>query len=388
MPHLMICIPVLLIGGTEVQTLAVVRLLVAAGYRVSVCCYYEFDPGVVERFEDAGAEVLLLQLDRSDGKFCLGWIRELVGSLRQVFRDRRPAIVHIQYLAPGLVPIAAARMAGVPIVFATVHIAGNYAYGWKAKFMLRLASMFCDAFICVSRGVEEFWFGTSEVFDAQSQRGRRHFTIYNAVEVQEVESAIAGVQRKRLQSQLGLADGPVIGIVGRLARQKGHVHLLEAFAAIAGRVPGASLLIVGDGPERDALETTAATLGVEKRVCWLGAVPPGEALSLYAVMDVFAMPSLFEGFGLTAVEAMAAGLPVVASDVEGLNEVVEEGVTGYLCPAGDSSRLAERLLELLTNTDLAREMGEQGRRRAVAEFSQERFERSMLEVYGMMGAGT
>lgn len=384
----MIALPVLLMGGTEVQTLSVVRILVGAGYHVTVCCYYEFDSQVAKRFEEAGAEVLLLKLDRADGRFGFSGIRELVGKLKALFLERRPDIVHVQYLAPGLLPIVAARLAGVPRIISTIHIAGQYVYGWKAKLLLRFASIFCDAFICVSRGVERFWFGSTELFDPQTCNGRLHFTVYNAVDVGRVEYAVSGGQREKLKARLGLPDGSAIGIVGRLACQKGHVHLLEAFAAIAGRVPEASLLVVGDGPDRDSLEAKAAELGVGERVRWLGALPHEEVLPLYAIMDVFAMPSLYEGFGLTAVEAMAAGLPVVASDVEGLNEVVESGVTGYLCPAGDISRLSERLLELLTNSDRAKEMGDQGRKRAMEHFSQERFQKSMLAVYDMMGART
>jgi len=381
--NVLIALPVLLVGGTEIQTLAVVRVLLAAGHRVAVCCYYEFEESVVEQFRYAGAKVVLMGLDRStDGRGATDHIGELVRRLGAVFREERPDIVHVQYLAPGLIPILVARLNGLQTIFATVHIAGNYAYGVKAKFLLRLAARLCTAFFCVSRGVETFWFGSSAVIDAASvQTGRRHFTIYNAVDVAGIEKIACLSDADALRKNMGLRRGPVLGIVGRLAEQKGHAVLLQAMPEVLKTFPEAVLLIIGDGPERDSLEEKSRNLGLADRVLWLGSKTQEEVFQLYGIMDIFVMPSLYEGFGLTAAEAMAAGLPVVASDVEGLREVVEDEKTGYLCRPGDSLELAGRLKELLADADHARAMGGRGRERAKALFSLERFSESMLLAY-------
>jgi glycosyltransferase involved in cell wall biosynthesis len=140
-------------------------------------------------------------------------------------------------------------------------------------------------------------------------------------------------------------------------------------------------LIIGDGPGRRPLEEKAALLGVAGHIAWLGSKSQDEVFGLYGAMDIFVMPSRFEGFGLVAAEAMAAGLPVVASDIEGLREVVEHEETGYLCPAGDSRHLAGRLLELLQSPDRAQEMGRFGSQRAAALFSLETFAESMRLAY-------
>jgi len=369
------------VGGTEVQTLNLVRVL-AESYFVTVCCYYEYDDAMVNQFRAAGTEVLLLGLDRSGQGSVIPSLWILLRKLVALFRETRPDIVHVQYLAPGLVPILAARLAGIRTVFATVHIAGSYAYGWKAKVMLRTAARLCTAFFCVSRGVEEFWFGESAVLDDQSAKaGRRHYTIYNAVDVRRIRDAANAPGIEGVRRSLGLSHRPVLGIVGRLAEQKGHSVLLEALPDVIRRFPELALVIIGNGPERQSLEEKAALLGVAGHIVWMGGKPQDEVFGLYGVMDIFVMPSHFEGFGLVAAEAMAAGLPVVASDIEGLREVVEHEKTGYLCPAGDSCHLAGRLLELLQSPDRAKEMGRLGHQRAAALFSMETFEESIRLAY-------
>lgn len=372
-------IPVLLVGGTEMQTLAVVRVLVSGGYRVIVCCYHEHSPAVVSQFEAAGAEVRLLDFTRQGG---ISGLLRLIPLLAKVFRSYQPDIVHIQYIAPGLIPIIAARLAGVRTVFATVHIAGSIAYGRKAKWMLHFASAISTAFICVSKDVEKFWFGDAKIFNADHPtRNRHHFTIYNAVDAERVCSIVTSANRDEIRDQLKLRDKKVIGILGRLAVQKGHTFLLDAMADVVLAMPDTVLVIIGDGPEREPLEAQAEALGLSEHIRWLGSMHQEEAWSLFSVMDVFVMPSLFEGFGLTAAEAMAAGLPVVGSQVDGLSEVIEDGVTGYLVSPSDRQALAHFLIHLLNNPYLTIQFGKNSHERVRRYFSLEQFSKSMLALY-------
>jgi glycosyltransferase involved in cell wall biosynthesis len=358
------------------QTLSLIRVLVATGYEVTLCCFYLSDSHLVERFAAEGVRVVLLDQQRENGLW------SLLFCLIRFFRAEQPAVVHVQYLAPGLIPIVSARLAGIRTVFATVHIAGSYAYGQKAKVMLRTAARMCTAFFCVSRGVEEFWFGESAVLDDHSAKaGRRHYTIYNAVDVGRIRDSTNAPGVEEVRRSLGLANRPVLGIVGRLAEQKGHSVLLEALPEVISRFPEVALVVIGDGPDRQALEKKATLLGVAGQIVWLGSKSQDEVFGLYGVMDIFVMPSRFEGFGLVAAEAMAAGLPVVASDIEGLREVVEHEKTGYLCPAGDSRQLACRLLELLESPVRAREMGRLGRQRVDTLFSLKTFADSIRLAY-------
>jgi len=141
-----------------VQVLSVINVLVLGGYCVTVCCYYDYDEMMVAEMRATGARVILMGLRRSDGLF------HLIEKLRTLFKQEKTDIVHVQYLAPGLIPIIAARTAGISTIFATVHIAGSVAYGWREKLLLRIAARLCTAFFCISKGVEKFWFGNSEVF--------------------------------------------------------------------------------------------------------------------------------------------------------------------------------------------------------------------------------
>ncbi len=372
----LIAMPVLLTGGTEIQTLNLVRTLLEGDYRVTVCCYYEFDDLVVNRFRESGAEVVLMRLQRSQG--LLHFARKLI----KLYKRSKPDIIHVQYLAPGLVPIIAARMANISTIFATVHIAGAIAYGRKAKLLLHTAARLCSAFFCVSSGTEEFWFGSSRIFDPECPAlTRKHFTIYNAVDGEGIVLNIRKSDGHALRSSLAIGDGPIIGIVGRLAFQKGHAILLDAMADIVRKFPDVVLVIIGDGPDRDKLEMQAKQTGIEDSIRWLGSQPQEIVFEYYGIMHVLAMPSLYEGFGLTAAEAMAARLPVVGTRIDGLSEIIEDGVTGYLVPANDSKKLSEALINLLTDPKKARKMGESGFKRVKELFPFERFKRSTLAAY-------
>jgi len=372
---IVIAIPVLQIGGTEIQTLNLVKVLVAEGYNVTILCYYEYDETMVSEFQFAGPKVILMSLKRSDGML------HLIQKMKEIFKAVSPDIVHVQYLAPGLIPIIAAKLSGIRTIFATVHQPGR-PYGLKAKLFIRLGAILCTAFFCVSKSAEKSWFGDSEILSPQNvNRRRKHFTIYNAVDVSAITHAVGSANLDRLRMNLGLDGCPVVGIVGRLRKEKGHSILLDAMTEVVRDVPHAKLLIIGDGPERKQLETKAETLGISDHILWLGAKEPAETLQLYSIMAVVVIPSLFEGFGLTAAEAMAAGRPVVASDVDGLSEVVENGQTGYLVPDGDSNVMAKRLVELLSHRSKAQAMGKAGSQRVIQHFSLERFAEATLTAY-------
>jgi glycosyltransferase involved in cell wall biosynthesis len=154
----------------------------------------------------------------------------------------------------------------------------------------------------------------------------------------------------------------------QLFPRKGIRFLVEAVARIADRFPDVRLVLAGDGFERPELEALARRLGVAERTTFLGAVPNAELPRYYRAAAVSVIPSLEEGFGIPAAEAMGCEVPVVASDAGGLPEVVEDGVTGLVVPRGDADALARALATLLADAELRRRMGRAGRRRALARF--------------------
>ena len=161
-------------------------------------------------------------------------------------------------------------------------------------------------------------------------------------------------------------DRPRLAFVGRLVDQKGWRHLVEAMPGIVRALPGARLTIVGDGPDREEVRALVARLGVESQVELLGYVrDPAPAL---AAADAVVVPSIYEPFGIVALEGMVQGRPVIASRVGGLAEVVVDGETGRLVPPGSSGAIVRAVEELARDPSLARRWGDSGRRRAEASF--------------------
>ena len=358
------------------QTLSLARALIRAGYAVTVCCYYEYDEGMAAQFRSIGAKLVLMGLER-------GGAWQLIHAVKKQLREARPDVVHVQYVAPGLLPIIAARWAGVRTVLGTVHQPGR-TYGWKNRMLLRLGAGLCTTFLCVSQAAEKSWFGRSQMLDPDKGGPLpRHATLYNAVDVDRIESVVAAVNVEAEKAKLGIVGRPVVGIVARLRAEKGQAVLLRAMAQVIQKVPQAVLLSVGDGPDAQRLRELSDSLGLANHVIWLGQQSQEQVYRLYALMDAVAVPSMFEGFGLSAAEAMAAGKPVVATDVDGLCEVVQDKVTGFLVRPDSPPALAAGIEELLMNRERAIEMGQQGRFRANAVFSFARYARRIEYLYSL-----
>jgi len=186
-------------------------------------------------------------------------------------------------------------------------------------------------------------------------------------------------ERGRLRASWGVrGDELAVGIVGRLTRRKGHHHLLSALARMPDSPPF-RLIVVGDGEEEATLQEQARSLGLAGRIVWLGAC--ADAPRLMRAFDLFTLPSSVEAMPLTILEAMAAGLPVVATAVFGVPEVVVEGQTGLLVPPENEEILGAALGRLLGAQELRREMGGRARRRYEERFTAEKMAQATAAVY-------
>ena len=189
-----------------------------------------------------------------------------------------------------------------------------------------------------------------------------------------------------LASPSGARREETILYVGRLRTRKAVAVLLEAFAKITARRSGVILDLVGSGEQEPALRRATAALGLGDRVRFRGALPRRAVAELYHSAGIFCLPSIYEGFPVAILEAMSAGLPVVATDVAGIPEAVENGVTGYVVPPENVDALARRLQELLENEALRGGMGEAGRRRFENAFSIERVTADHFDLYRQLAS--
>lgn len=279
-------------------------------------------------------------------------------------------IVHCHNYGPLLYGSVAGRLAGVRRVVYTSHGPESSAYRGQGRIQ-RLGLV--DHVVAISDHVRDVAVVKGGVDAAKIT------TIHNGVDVEAFARSRVGA-RESIRDELGMdLDAPVIGVVARLTHEKDHATLLRAFALVHAHHPAARLALAGDGDLRDPLIAQAGELGVRGAVSFLGT--RGDVPDLLSAFDVFALPSRIEGLGITLVEAMAAGLPTVASRVGGIPEVVIDGETGRVVPPGDAEALSQALSWMLENRDRARAMGEAGRRRAADEFSLERMVRRYEAIY-------
>lgn len=281
--------------------------------------------------------------------------------LGRELREVRPDIVHTHLIHGDFYGIPAARRAKVPVIVSTRH--NDDAFRYRAPFvgLNRYLWSRVDLGIAVSRSMARF---SREIEGAAGELR----VIHHGVEIPDPDSGASA--RAFLGSLVSPEDGPVVGMICRLTRQKGVGDGLEAFARVVTRFPGAVLLVAGEGPDRAVLETRALNLGVASRTRFLGWRDDGRRL--LAALDVLMVPSRWEGFGLVALEAMARGVPVLASRAGALSEVVAEGETGLLVTPGDIDELATGLVKLLQDESLRTRLGKAGRDRARRDFGLQR----------------
>ena len=243
----------------------------------------------------------------------------------------------------------------------------------------RLFAGMTDRIIVCSKSVLDF---TAKQEGINEQK---FYLIYNAVDQERFDIK---EDREDLRAGYNLSgDDFVIGTAGSLIPKKGHAFLIEAVAKITSQIPHIRLLVIGGGPLRTGLEKMAALYGISDNVKFLGSRM--DMAGLMKAMDVFVLPSLQEGFPRALIEAMYTGLPVIASNISGIPEVVSDGVNGFLTPAGDAGAIAERLSSLHKDARLRKRLGASARKTIEAGYlpkdHAERLEKLYLELMERKG---
>jgi glycosyltransferase involved in cell wall biosynthesis len=327
----------LMVGGAEEMVLNLTRHL-PDRFEPIVCCVHEAGP-IGEEIRSGG--------DRVDVLHLVPGIRRPQDfvALRRYIRRVKPHIVHTFLMTGSLYGRLAAILERVPVVIGTeVNIYARKP--WRHIVAERLLMAGTDRIIASAQMVREAYIAQVHADPAKVD------VIYNAVDWDQLRRTHT---RDGMRQSLGIpASAPVAGVIARLNEQKGHPVL---FAALADdpRLADVHLVVVGGGAERERLERLARTRNIDARVHMVG--PRRDLGDLLGAMDVFVLPSLWEGLPLSLVLAMGAGLAVVATSVGGVAEVVQDGSNGRLVPAGDSTALGNALAALFADVELRERLG-------------------------------
>jgi sugar transferase (PEP-CTERM/EpsH1 system associated) len=337
------------IGGLERNVVNQVRLAPKLGQEATVLCLER--PGVLaSQAEGLGARVV--SLDKPPG-IRLG----LIPRIATVLRELGPHVVHTHDMASLFYTGPAARQVGVPLVVHTEHGQGDYSR-LRQRLLGRLAGRYARPFYCLTEDLAS-WVTSHRIVPRRNIR-----LIVNGIDTALFREPCDSNQVRR---ELGISPGsPVIGTVGRLSEIKMQDVLIRAFARVRERSPIAHLILVGDGPLRESLVGLAEGLGLNSCVHFVG-FRPSSAPYLKA-MDVFALTSRSEGMPQAVLEAQIVGVPVVATRVGGLPELIDDGRTGLLVEPGNVPELAETLLSLLSDPERSRRMIEAGRREVESKY--------------------
>ena len=315
----------------------------------------------VQRLRGLGVPVEVLE--QTDDELA---VRELAAWLRREEID----LVHAHMYRAEVIGSRAAVAAGTAVIVATVH--SSRVRSAEDVELLASLTPSMDRLIVPSQAIER-------KVRAEGRDMARFAVVPNGIDL----SRFTGPVRPcALRGEHGISPwAPLLGVVARLEPEKGHRHLIDAMPSVLRAVPDAWLAVVGEGSEADALRAQAAALGpaVADRVVFTG--PRDDISAITADLTVAVLPSLREAQGISLLEAMARRVPVVASAVGGIPEVVTHGVDGLLVPPGDPAALADAIVELLRDPDLRRRQGEAGRRTVAERFSIDAQVRRIQAVY-------
>ena len=363
--RLLLVVDSLEVGGAERQVVDLAVALRSKGYVVSVACSVAGD--LSGALEEAGIPVrpLLRRLAKRRLSLAYAW------RLRRLLSEERFDLVHAHIYASVVAAAIATLGTGVPLVI-TEHTEASWQ-DWRARWVSRWVYRRVGRIIAVSTPIRR------RLIERDGVHPDLIAIVPNAVVSASEEHADTSPP---LPAELH--ERPLVGVVARLQPEKGVANFVKAAARLAPQLPEAHFVIAGDGPLRQELAALAEDLDLGSRAHFLGF--RSDASALMRSLDVLVVPSLTEGSPLVTLEAMAAGVPVVASAVGGIPDQIRHDKEGVLVPPGDTDALGDALLELLRDPECARRLGEAGRRRAASQFSHatmvQRIEDVTIDVLG------
>lgn len=352
------------IGGLETLILELCRNLDAKKY-LPVVYTFQKNGRLQNEFENAGIPIIIIKK-----KYGTDWTLPI--KLAKIFKESKIGIVHTHNESPWLYAGIAAKITNLPLVHTDHTFTDYHEKRWVRIY--KILSMLTSQITTVSKGVADILVHQIGI------PAHKVKIIYNGVDLTKYTKSIDVKAEKK---NLSITERDVVvGNVSRLVPIKDHMTLIYAFRQVVQRVPYAKLLIVGDGPLKNKLLELRDKLGLEDSIKFLGFqrnIP-----DLLKVFDIFAfssIPSIKEGLSISVLEAMASGLPVVSTGINGTAEAVIDGQTGIIVPPGEPQVMSEAICRLLFNSAEAKCMGEKGRERVKQHFSFEKMIGEYESIY-------
>jgi glycosyltransferase involved in cell wall biosynthesis len=335
------------ISGSEAHLISLLPRLKERGWDVRFLMLHEHEPGAWDfAGELTNRGIPLDAIPLAADVDPIAFVR-----LGAYLARHRPTILHTHLVHADAYGQLTGALTGVPVRVSTKHGFNEFRENLGFALGDRAIATFAHAHIAISRGLARY-LEEVEGFDGASFE-----IVHYGIEPDGAPRPYEGGEPRLL-------------CVGRLIPIKGHIVLLRAFAEARRQIPDLRLDIAGRGPLEPALRALAKELEVDEAIRFLGYVAPVQRAIEDAAIVV--VPSMGEGFGMVALEAMERARPVIAAEIGGLGELVEEGVTGLLVPPGEAEPLTQAILQLARNLPRAAELGEAGRHRALEQFLQER----------------
>lgn len=353
-------------AGVEEHILTLLRSLDRALFQLRLAC----PPELAEKLQPdlpADVEIIPLLLESPSQVIVVRRLARVVGEMQI-------DILHSHLFQSSRVASPIGWVCRVPVIVETPHVRELWRRGWlKGNFAIdRLVGRCVDYYVAVSEANARYLAGEKGL------PSRKIVTIHNGVDLTRFDPA--RVPPAGMRHSLGFGDAdPVVVVLARLEPQKGHQVLLEALPLVRREFPRVRLVCVGDGSLRNDLEALSRSSGFGEAVRFVGY--QANPVDWLALADFTVLPSHFEGLPIAAIESLAMGKPVVASDVDGTGEVVVHEKTGLMVPAGQPDRLAEGICRLLRDPGLSRRLGRAGRELVIQHFSQEQQVRKTEGLY-------
>ena len=354
-------------GGTETIT---ARLITNMGSEFhNDVCFLSHEGPIGSELKQQGVKVYYLPLTNP-------WAIPIVAlRLYRLLRRNRYDILHLYGLKANLLGRILGKLSGYRRILGGLR--SIYPSGLKKKWTLwidRLTFGLSLGYVSNSQAAIDFLI-------SHGYNRRKFWLIHNGIDIKPFYRR-SDAEKETIKRKYGLPlDKLIITCVANLRPPKGHEYLIRALHELKGEGPDFLTLFVGDGPLRGKLEELVRELGLKEQIRFLGFKDREEIPRILAITDIFVLPSLWEGLPTAIIEAMAAGCPIVASNVAGTPEVVVDGETGFLVPPRDPRALAEKIKLLLQDKTLREKMGRAGIERVKQHFTIERMVREYEDLY-------